>query len=241
VSASALFAFALAGLFSAPSASVPPLRWPLLPSVSRVQVEVLRGHLVVTRDVTLPRGDFKAGDLTFHVAFGATVPFAMDARLLPVADGQLAPDREARGDALTLDRARRPALALFGTSEMAGVNVLLPHASFVRALAPGNMAVLRMRELRRLPPPAPDGTRELLVRLGAANGNPLTLSRVEVKRGESVSEVSNVSAHLCGKDADALPLYVARDGVSGADEPNAIAPVLATRHASDDLCVRFKM
>jgi hypothetical protein len=238
MSAPGLFAYALAGLFAA---HAPETRWPLLPSVSRVHLEVMREHLVVTRNVTLPRGDFKDGDLTLHVAFGATVPFAMDARILPVADGQLGPDRDARGESLALDRTRRTSLALFGTHEMAGVNVLVPHGSFVRALAPGNMAVLRVRELRRIPPPGPDGTREILVRLGAANGNPLTLSRVEVKRGEAVSEVSNVSARLCGKDADALPLYVARDGVTAADEPNAIAPVLATRHATDDLCVRFKM
>ena len=241
MSVPAFLALALSGFFAAPSASVPAPRWQLLPSVSRVHVEVMREHLVVTRDVTLPRGDFKDGDLALHVAFGATVPFAMDARILPVGDGQLAPDRDARGEALSLDRTRRPALALFGTQDMAGVNVLLPHASFVRALAPGNMAVLRVRELRRLPPAGPDGVREVLVRLGAANGNPLTLSRIEVRRGETTVGVSDVSARLCGKDADALPLYVAREGVTGPDEPNAIAPVLATRHATDDLCVRFKM
>jgi hypothetical protein len=241
MSAPALFLFALSGLFGA---HTPELRWPMLPSVSRVHVDVMREHLVVTRDVTLPRGDFKDGDLAFHVAFGATVPFAMDAHLLPVADGQLTADRDARGEPLSLERTRRASLSLFGTHEMAGVNVLLPHASFVRALSPGNMAVLRLRELRRLPPPGPDGVREILVRLGVANGNPLTLARVEVQRGEGAGDVTGVSARLCGKEADSLPLYVAREGGAtggGAEEPNAIAPVLATRHASDDLCVRFKL
>lgn len=218
----------------------PEARWNLLPSIARVDVTIMREHVVVTHDITLPRGDWSSGDLTIHFAFGATVPFAMDARLFPVRDGELTAVPSERGEAIHLDRTARTPLALIGREEMAGMNALVAHDAFTRALAPGNMAMLRIRQLVRLPAADENGDRELLVRLGAANGNPLTLARVEVHRAEGAPELRIANARLCGKEAESLPLWVIRDPSVKEHAPNEIAPVLSTRHASDDLCVRWR-
>jgi hypothetical protein len=212
----------------------------MLPSVSRVHVDVMPTHLIVTRDVTLPRGDWTTGDLAMHVGWDATLPIAFDARLLAAADGELGAQPAARGEALTVELAQRPALSLFGGKELVGANVLVPQALFSRMLAPGNMAVLRVREVLRVPPKDDVGDRQLLIRLGAANGVPLTLARIEVRRGEGVADLSSVRAELCGREAVATPLFVFVEGGSDRPDPQAIAPVLATRHASDDLCLRFR-
>jgi hypothetical protein len=109
-----------------------------------------------------------------------------------------------------------------------------------KALAPGNMAVLRIREVVRMPPRDENGERMLLVRLGAANGVALTLARVEMKRGDGGPEITRARAELCGKDAVPSSLFVSVEGGKADNDPQAIAPVLATRHTSDDLCLRFR-
>ncbi len=218
----------------------PEPRWPMLPSVSRVHVDVMPTHLVVTRDVTLPRGDFHGGELTMHVGWDATVPIAFDSKLIAAADGELGADLRASGDTLAVELGNRPALSLFGQRELVGANIRVPEPIFKRALAPGNMAVLRVREVVRLPPKDENGERLLLVRLGAANGVPLTLARIEVRRGEASPELTLVRAELCGRDAVASPLFVSVEGGKAEPDPQAIAPVLATRHSTDDLCVRFR-
>ncbi len=220
--------------------TAPEPRWPMLPSVSRVHVDVLPTHLVVTRDVTLPRGDFHGGELMMHVGWDATLPIAFDAKLIAAADGELGADLRATGDTLPVELGTRPALLLFGTRELVGANVRVPEPLFVKALAPGNMAVLRLREVVRLPPRDESGERLLLVRLGAANGVPLTLARIEVRRGEGTPELTLARAELCGKDAVSSPLFVSVEGGRAQPDPQAIAPVLATRHSTDDLCVRFR-
>lgn len=229
----------LVPLLLGPKAAPEP-RWPMLPSVSRVHVDVMPSHLIVTRDVTLPRGDFHGGELTMHVGWDATVPIAFDAKLIPAADGELGADLRASGETLPVELGNRPALALFGAKELVGANIRIPEPLFVKALAPGNMAVLRVREVVRMPPRDESGGRQLLVRLGAANGVPLTLARIEVRRGEGSPELSLVHAELCGKDAVPSPLFVSVEGGKPEPDPQAIAPVLATRHSSDDLCVHFR-
>jgi len=233
-----LWALLVPLLFGAKAA--PELRWPMLPSVSRVHVDLMPTHVVVTRDVTLPRGDFRGGELVMHVGWDATVPIAFDAKLIPAADGELGADLRATGDALPVDVGNKPALSLFGGKELVGANVHVPEALLSKALAPGNMAVLRVREVVRMPPKDENGERALLVRLGAANGVALTLARVEVRRGEGGPEITRVRAELCGKDAVPSPLFVSVEGAKSDNDPQAIAPVLATRHTSDDLCVRFR-
>lgn len=218
----------------------PEPRWPMLPSVSRVHVDVMPTHLVVTRDVTLPRGDFHGGDLTMHVGWDATVPIAFDAKLLAAADGELGADLRAPGEPLPVELGNRPALTLFGSKELVGANIRVPEALFVKALAPGNMAVLRVREVVRMPPRDEGGERMVLIRLGAANGVPLTLARIEVRRGEGAPELTRARAELCGRDAVPTPLFVSLEGGKGEPDAEAIAPVLATRHGSDDLCIHIR-
>jgi hypothetical protein len=65
----------------------------------------------------------------------------------------------------------------------------------------------------------------------------LTLGRI-VASAVAPGAVGRASAQLCGPDADAQPLAVTVVG-HPASHGSAIAPVLAVRHASDDLCLRL--
>ncbi len=237
-----LLALALAVAFAKPGAApspppLPPL--PMLPSVGRVKVSVQGGTLVVVEEVTLPRGDWKSAPLDFHVAFGAPgAPRAIDAHLVPIADGALEADDAEAGEALAFDRVpRRPPTAhpLLGRDQMAGIVVHLRRDALAAAFAPGNMAALRIRTALELPELDPQGGRSVVVRLGASRGTPLTLGRIVV-----ASKVTRAEARLCGPEADPHPLALAPRAAMAPDPVDRpVAPVLAVRHASDDLCVRF--
>jgi hypothetical protein len=235
---------------AAPQREAGPL--PFLPSVARVRVGITKERIVVTHALTLPRGEWKGGDLDLYFAYGGPgAPIALDARLHRVADGEL----EARagagaGEAVAYDRVpRRPpsAHALIGRSQMAGVVLHVKEAAF-RAAAADGMAELRVRALYTLPVVSEDQGREARVRLGASGGAPLTLARVQVGSLERDLVVSRAEASLCGPDAEGRPLAVlgapkAPTTATTGSAPSAlpvppIAPVLAVRHASDDLCVR---
>jgi hypothetical protein len=105
------------------------------------------------------------------------------------------------------------------------------------------MAVLRLRSLLVLPAEDARSGREVVARLGSARGTPLTLGTVQVDSSDESVHLSGASAHLCGPDADPWPLAVAlvprASPAPAPSSPPPIAPVLAVRHASDDLCVRF--
>jgi hypothetical protein len=123
---------------------------------------------------------------------------------------------------LSFERApRKPpsAHALLGRDHMAGVIVHLPKDSLAKAFEPGKMAVLRLRFAYELPELDPQGARSVVVRLGA-----LPLGRIVLG-----SKVTRAEARLCGADE---PL-----AVSGLAK--GVAPILAQRRASDDLCVRL--
>ena len=234
------------GAPGAPDApALPPL--PSLPSVSRVRVEVAPDRVLVLEDVALPRGDWRGGDLDLYVAFGAPgAPRAFDARLLPVPDGALEPDPAEAGEPVPVDRApRRPATAhaLLGRPQMAGAVLHVKEAAFRRAVTPGGMAVVRVRALLDAPPEDPERGRELVVRLGVAAGQPLTLGRLQLAATGARTRITRAEAHLCGPDADPYPLSVAVTPKPAAPaspaEKAPIAPVLAVRHASDDLCLRY--
>lgn len=229
---------------SSPPSSPPPL--PFLPSVSLVRLEVASDRVLVVEDVTLPRGDYRGGDLDFYVAFGAPgAPQAFDARLLPVPDGSLFPDDGDAGEPVPADRApRRPvgAYVLLGRPQMAGAVLHVREAAFVRAVAPGGMAVLRIRSLLAAPPDDAHAGREIVVRLGASDGQPLTLGRVQVTSPAARPRIARADARLCGEGADRALLAVAivpKPPPSATAPPAPLAPVLAARHASDDLCVRY--
>jgi hypothetical protein len=237
--------------FAAPQASTPVLPSPppfgALPSIPRVRLDVAREHVVAIEEIDLPRGDWRSGDLDFYVAFGAPgAPEAFDAHLLAVPDGALEPGESEVGERVATERAaRRPPKAheLVGPPEMAGMVVHVSEGAFRRAVALGGMAALRLRTLLRLPREDGDGGRELLVRLGNARGTPLTLGRVQVASYENGAPIARAEARLCGTEADPWPLAVGLVPKPAAPArvttPGPIAPVLAVRHPSDDLCVRF--
>jgi hypothetical protein len=215
----------------------PPLApLPMLPSVARVKVVIQGAQIIVTEEVNLPRGDWHGESLDFYVAFGAPgAPRAVDAHLVPVADGSLEPEDATAGEALSTDRApRRPATVhpLLGRDTMAGIVAHVPRESLERALAPGNMAALRLRTVLDVPEDDPQGGKSLVVRLGASRGTPLTLGRIVL----SGKGIARAEARLCGADADEHPLAI---GMTPKPSGAAIAPVLAVRHATDDLCVRY--
>lgn len=229
-----------------PKKPAPPLA-PLgmLPSVARVRVEVLQDDVLIVEDVNLPRGEYERGPLDFYVAFGAPgPPSAIDAHLVPVLDGAVEASDATPGEKLATTRApRRPSTAhpLLGRDTMTGIVVHVPPASFARALAPGNMAALRLRSVVRWSDADVDGARGLVVRLGASRGTPLTLGRIVVTHRPGAPAVVRAEARLCGPDAESRPLAVRVSGrarPSDGGEP-PIAPVLAVRHATDDLCLRL--
>jgi len=232
---------------AAPAIPPPPLA--MLPSIARVRLELLKGQLIVVEEVNLPRGDWKGESLDFYVAFGAPgAPRAIDAHLVPVGDGALEPEDDEAGEVLVVDRAaRRPvsAHALIGKDTMAGVVVHLKREALAKALTPGNMAALRLRTVLDLSDEDSLGARGVVVRLGVSRGTPLTLGRVSVLARQGVSAPSRAEARLCGAEADATPLAVAlvpkppSPAATSDGALAAIAPVLAVRHATDDLCVRF--
>jgi hypothetical protein len=251
VIAVAAASLALAGeAAAAPPAkpALPAAPLPMLPSVARVRLLVTKAQIVVVEEVSLPRGEWKGEPFDVYVAFGAPgAPRAIDAHLVPVTDGALEAADDVAGDALATDRApRRPSTAhpLLGRDTMAGVVVHVTKEAMARALAPGDMAALRVRTAIDLPERDPEGGMSVLVRLGASRGTPLTLGRIVVASVPGGSPIARAEARLCGPESDAHPLAVALAGArpsNGRAEPERarIAPVLAVRHASDDLCVRM--
>ena len=225
------------------AAPVGPL--PFLPSIARVKVAVTKDRVVVTHSITLPRGDWKSGDLDLYVAHGAPgAPLALDAKLFKVEDGDLESREVEGGETVSYDRApfRPPsAHALLGRSKMAGVVVHVKESAFRTATEQG-MAELRVRALYTLPPEDTENGREVRVRLGTPGGTPLTLGRVQVTATDREAPVSRAEARLCGPDADTKLLAVTltpkpQKPVAPSEPP--IAPVLSVRHATDDLCVRI--
>ncbi|HEY6459060.1 MAG TPA: hypothetical protein VIY73_02885, partial [Polyangiaceae bacterium] len=228
--------------FHVPMHLAPPL--PMLPVLSRVRVESAHDRVVVTEEVTLPRGDWTRGSLDLYASFGAPgTPLAVDAHLAPIPIGQSEARADDAGESVAVDPAIRhtpSSQLLLGRANMAGFVVRVTDAQLRRAFAQGDAVALRIRSLLR--PPAADATggRDVVVRLGAANGQPLTLEKVQLVALEPKADVTRVEATLCGPDAEAWPLTV---GVSPRPPtqpgPRTIAPSTATRRPSDDLCLRW--
>lgn len=215
---------------------------PMLPSVARVAVKVSRAQVVVVEEVILPRGEWTRGALDLWVSFGApSVPHAIDAHLVPLGDGVLAPEDDEAGEVAPTERApRRPSWAnpLLGRDGMAGVTVHLDEPALRRAFGPGDVAALRLRSVLEVPEEDPTGGHGVLVRLGASRGTPLTLGRVSVTLAPDAGKLARAEAKLCGEGADDHPLAVTTTPRLPRSD-GAVAPVLAVRHPSDDLCVHW--
>jgi hypothetical protein len=226
--------------------AAPPL--PMLPSLARVRIEAARDRVIVVEEVNLPRGDWHGGGLDLYVAFGAPgTPLAVDARLAPIPARALEARPDDAGDPVGVEAAVRhtpSSQLLLGRPTMAGVVVHVREAQLRSALVLGDAAALRIRSL--LAPPAADasGARDVVVRLGSVAGQPLTLAKVQLVSLEPAPWVTRAEAKLCGPEADSWPLSLALlpkpvDAASAAGTTTVIAPPLAVRHASDDLCVRW--
>ena len=222
----------------------PPL--PLLPRVGRVRVEAARDRVVVVEDVILPRGDWESGGLDLYVAFGAPgTPTAIDARLVTPQAGGLDAHPEESGDPVVLEPSphrNAGAQPLLGKPQMAGVVAHVKEAQLRRAYAAGEVAVLRLRSLLVAPAADATGARDVVVRLGAPGGLPITLGRIQVASLEPQPWITRAEATLCGPEASPLPLGVTVVGKAGDAPPpsrGAVAPEFALRHASDDLCIRW--
>jgi hypothetical protein len=230
-----------------PVAVTPIAPLPMLPRLARVRIEAARDRVVVVEDVNLPRGDWQNGDLSFYASFGAPgTPVAVEAHLVPVPAGAPEARIEDAGEPVSVETAahKGPGVqTLLGKPQMAGIVIRVNDAALRRALAASDVAALRVRTLLR--PPAVDvaGARSLVVRLGAANGLPLTLGRIALVSMEPDRWVTRVESHLCGPDAETWPLstaLVTRGPTRGLErQALAIAPETAVRHATDDLCVRW--
>jgi hypothetical protein len=204
----------------------------MLPSVARVRVEAARDRVVLVEDVTLPRGDWQAGSLDLHVAFGAPgTPVAVDAHLVPVPVGATEPRADEPGDPVTVEATPR---------HVASAQLLLGKGTQLRrAFALSDTVVLRIRSLLGAPAADATGGRDVVVRLGASQGQPLTLEKVQLVSLEARPWITRAEAHLCGPDADPWPLTVAVTPRAPAPATPTLAPAMAVRHASDDLCIRW--
>jgi hypothetical protein len=225
----------------APPPPPPPLA--ILPSIARVNVISHGNAIAVIEDINLPRGEWKGETLRFHVAFGAPGPRAIDARLVGLGDGELEPADDETGEVLVIERVpRRPTSAhpLLGRETMAGIVVTVPADTLTKAFSRGNMASLRIRSLVDATEPDPSGASSIVVRLGASRGTPLTLGRITATAASPASALVRAEARLCGVEADPHPLAVGLvPRPAQVDRQGAIAPVLAVRRATDDLCVRL--
>jgi len=240
---SALAVVALTASHETHAAGRPVGPLPFLASVARVKVRVEKDSVVVTHVVTLPRGEWRSGDLDLYVAHGAPgAPLAIDVRLHHVPDGALEADDGDVGEPVAYDRAPRcpeSAHPLLGRPRMAGIVAHVRDDRFRAATAAG-MAELRIRSLHPLPAEDEGHGREVRVRLGAPSGAPLTLGRVQISAADPKAPLTRAEARLCGPDAEARLLSIAvtpKPPSRPAEAP--IAPVLSVRHASDDLCVSY--
>ncbi len=217
----------------------PPL--PMLPSVSRVRIEAARDRVVVLQEVALPRGEWVAGGLDLHVAFGAPgTPIAVDAQIGGGASEARVEDPVEPAVVEPVQGRSFFGQPLLGKPTTAGVVVHVKESQLRRVYAASEVATLRIRSLLAPPAADPSGKRDVVVRLGAPGGTPLALGKIQVVSLEPGAWIKRAEASLCGAEADPWPLTVAvLPKAAGGQGGATIAPVMAVRHASDDLCVRW--
>jgi hypothetical protein len=211
-------------------------------------VDSARDRVVLIEEIDLSRGDWRAGGLDMYVAFGAPgPPLAVDARLSAAATGEPASHVDGAGDPITVEAGvrRGPGVSLLlGKAQMAGARLRIKDAQLRRAFAPADHAELRIRMLLRPPAIDSSGAREIVARLGIHGGLPMTLGRIQIASLDTGTRITRAEAKLCGPEADPWPLSVAiaprlAGGRSDRNPGSVIAPSMAVRHDSDDLCIRW--
>jgi hypothetical protein len=218
---------------------------PMLPSIERVRVDIAGDRVLLLEEIVLPRGDWQSGDLDLFAAFGVPgPPLALDAHLLEVPpDGSQAGAGDS-GESVPFLKAPRALAAagiLLGKPKAAGVVIRVRESLLRRTYLSSNLAVLRIRSLVRIPAAEPDGTRQLVVRLGRVGDTPITLRRIELSVIDAKARLVNAQARLCGPSSDPWPLRVTVEAnAKWVDRSPAIAPSMAVRHSSDDLCVTWR-
>jgi hypothetical protein len=220
----------------------PPPPLPALPVVARIRVDVAKDRVLVVHEIVMSRGTWAGGDIDVFVAFGPTLPRALDAHLLAVAPNASAPDPNDIGEPLPHETAaHRPSHAhpLLGRSAMAGEVLHIREPAFRRATAGSGQLAIRIRQV--LAPPASDAqhAHEIVVRLGMESGPPLAVRHIELSTPESGGWLGSASAQLCGPSADpySIGFSIAPRGIGLV--PMAVDPTSTTRRTTDDLCVRY--
>ena len=213
-----------------------PAQVPSPVSIGRLRLQVRSERLLVTTDVTLPRAQAEATALDIHVGYGAPgVPQAFDAQVIATPVGYLVAPVDATGARLAHEASvRAPTHAAFhlGRAELGGQLVHLPAHLLREAQLTSGRATLRIREVLAMPPTLADASHEVVVRLGAIGGTPMTLGLIEFA---SDRPMGRIDARYCTVNGEHASLCVS----TGSGRTAGTAPPLAARDASDDVCIRF--
>ena len=213
-----------------------PPRTPAL-AIAAVHVAVKRARVMVTTDATIPRS-WAAGlrnSVTGFASYGGPgVPLALDAQIVTTPAGRLVAPAGLAGKRLrTRFAASAPASSGFvlGARQKAGTVLELSRDDVVTAAGPSGLATLRLRAVRPMPAEGPDGSRELLIRLGGSAGAPFVLGTLRV----TGDPIETADARFCGSGPDSKPLAVLTDRGATDGTP----PVLSRRRVEQSLCVRL--
>jgi hypothetical protein len=211
-----------------------------LPTLSRVELTVDSTFVIVSETLQLTRNDWEKGELRVCIGHGAPgAPKAFDARLqTPEAAGSASLTTSSSGKALPSEFAAScpvNARLVLGGPQMATSVVTIGEPVIRAAFEKMDRALLRIRFLVEVPHKEADGARELLLRLGAPEGVPITVSAIAIHARSERLAIAATEAMLCGPQADAIALTV--EGSHGALP--TLKPSLAIRRPSDDLCVRY--
>jgi hypothetical protein len=227
----------VAAVFPSSAIAIParrPAHAPAAISIARVDVLLRRDLALVTTDVTMTRGSLdNAEGFDVYVAYGSPgLPRALDAQLIPVADGAFTTPLDTPGVALSLDHVvTAPGSVTFslGRTTQAGAVVHVPSADLVRALAPSGLGTLRVRAIHALSS-APEAS--IVARVASPLLGPFPLGVLSV-RGDGI-DVTEASATLCSTSGSSTELTLS----TGPRRSGTMAPPLARHGTDDDLCFR---
>ncbi|MFO0661705.1 MAG: hypothetical protein U0165_18010 [Polyangiaceae bacterium] len=208
-------------------------------SIARVDVLLRRELALVTTDVTFARGTLADDEgLDVFVAYNSPgIPKALDAQLIPVAEGSFVTPVESSGVVLTLEHSTSaPESVTFslGGMNQAGAVIHIPGKDLTKALAPSGLVTLRIRSVQTLSAQAIASRSEASVVVRAATPllGPFPIGIVSV-RGDN-TDVSDATASLCSRSNVGAKLSLS----TGPRRDGTVAPPLARHALDEDLCVR---